>query len=287
MKTEAKRWLSDLLECDPEVIARHPVGGGDINHCERLESPMGARLFVKRNASADILKSEAFSLTKLRKQGATHYPAVVDCQSHDGATYLALEYIELAAFNPSTARMAADCLFRQHQICHQQYGWFVDNFIGFTVQKNTWSSSWPAFFAQQRLSPQIQLATKNGLSRSTIIKLEWLVANLDRRIDVSAVRPALLHGDLWTGNLSATQARLPCFYDPAPYFGDPEVDIAMTKMFGQLPIEFYQTYRELAPEPYDLAERVGCYTLYHALNHFNMFGTSYHAMVDKMIDTLF
>jgi hypothetical protein len=42
---------------------------------------------------------------------------------------------------------------------------------------------------------------------------------------------ALLHGDLWGGNLLVREGRLAAFIDPACYHGDAEVDLAMLCLF--------------------------------------------------------
>jgi fructosamine-3-kinase len=44
--------------------------------------------------------------------------------------------------------------------------------------------------------------------------------------------PALLHGDLWSGNFSSQSNGLPIIYDPAVSYGHREMDLAMTRLFG-------------------------------------------------------
>lgn len=53
-------------------------------------------------------------------------------------------------------------------------------------------------------------------------------------------QPSLVHGDLWTGNVGATDDGEPVIFDPATYYGDREVDIAMTQLFGSLSDSFYK-----------------------------------------------
>ena len=78
----------------------------------------------------------------------------------------------------------------------------------------------------------------------------------------------------------------PVIFDPAVYYGDREVDIAMTELFGRFPQAFYQAYESswpLAPG-YDLRKQL--YNLYHILNHFNLFGGGYEAQANRTIDQL-
>ena len=69
-------------------------------------------------------------------------------------------------------------------------------------------------------------------------------------------------------------------------YGDREVDIAMTKLFGSNSQKFYDTYNnewEL-PEGYQLRETI--YNLYHILNHYVLFGGGYLWQAKGMIDKI-
>ncbi|NJN21963.1 MAG: fructosamine kinase family protein, partial [Leptolyngbya sp. RL_3_1] len=100
------------------------------------------------------------------------------------------------------------------------------------------------------------------------------------------VQPALVHGDLWSGNAAVTQAGEPVILDPAPYYGDREVDIAMTELFGRFPQPFYDGYNAAFPLDAGYETRKTLYNLYHILNHFNLFGGGYGAQANRMIDQL-
>jgi len=65
--------------------------------------------------------------------------------------------------------------------------------------------------------------------------------------------------------------------DPAVYYGDREVDLAMTEMFGGFSVTFYQAYDAVYPRTDDYADKKIIYNLYHYLNHYNLFGDSYLA----------
>ncbi|NJR64505.1 MAG: fructosamine kinase family protein, partial [Leptolyngbyaceae cyanobacterium CRU_2_3] len=71
--------------------------------------------------------------------------------------------------------------------------------------------------------------------------------------------------------------------DPAPYWGDREVDIAMTELFGGFPAEFYRGYDRAFPLDSGYKRRKTLYNLYHILNHFNLFGGSYESQANRMI----
>ena len=99
-------------------------------------------------------------------------------------------------------------------------------------------------------------------------------------------RPALLHGDLWSGNAAFDQDGTPVIFDPAVYYGDREADVAMTELFGGFSGEFYEAYREAFPLDPGYAVRRHLYNLYHVLNHLNLFGAGYLAQSERLMARL-
>ena len=87
------------------------------------------------------------------------------------------------------------------------------------------------------------------------------------------MKPSILHGDLWSGNIAAVNGK-PCIYDPAVYYGHHEAEWGMSWCagFGQ---GFWAGYRELVPESPRFKDRRPLYEAYHQLNHYNMFGGGY------------
>ena len=74
-----------------------------------------------------------------------------------------------------------------------------------------------------------------------------------------------------------------CLIDPAVYYGNREADLAMTKLFGGFSSEFYSAYHEIYPLTEGYEYRQSVYTLYHVLNHLNLFGTSYYSHAISLI----
>jgi fructosamine-3-kinase len=98
-----------------------------------------------------------------------------------------------------------------------------------------------------------------------------------------AVKPSLLHGDLWGGNWIAGPGGEPYLIDPAVYFGDREVDLAFTELFGGFSPRFYEAYREAYPLEPGYGERKPLYQLYYLLVHLNLFGEAYGTDVDRVL----
>jgi fructosamine-3-kinase len=136
--------------------------------------------------------------------------------------------------------------------------------------------SWPSFWRELRLEPQIARASGRlpAATRRTLGRL------LDRMEEALAGWEAdglsLLHGDLWSGNVVVTVGGEPCLVDPAVYRGHREVDLAMMELFGGFGDRVFDAYRELRPlhPAYETCRRE-VYRLYPLLVHLNLFGSGY------------
>jgi protein-ribulosamine 3-kinase len=82
-------------------------------------------------------------------------------------------------------------------------------------------------------------------------------------------------GDLWSGNFLCDSAGLPVLLDPAVYYGNPAMDLAMTTLFGGFDSGFYGVYNHLLPFPTNHREQWEICNLYPLLVHLNLFGKGY------------
>ena len=98
--------------------------------------------------------------------------------------------------------------------------------------------------------------------------------------------PVLVHGDLWSGNAALLADGTGAVFDPAAYWGDREVDLAMARLFGGFPEAFFAGYQGSWPLPADWPQRLELYNLYHLINHANLFGGGYQAQAQDVIDRL-
>jgi fructosamine-3-kinase len=96
-------------------------------------------------------------------------------------------------------------------------------------------------------------------------------------------KPALLHGDLWSGNVIADNQGNAVVIDPAVYYGLREAEIAFTRLFGGFEEEFYQSYQSNFPLSPGFEERTKIYNLYPLLVHLNLFGVSYLPSIRRTI----
>lgn len=252
------------------------IGGGAGKTLLRVTD--GARaLFVKVLPAArrGELEGEAEGLDALRRAAAIAVPAVHALGAADGEAFLALEWLDLGARTPRAERSLGAALAAQHRCTQERFGYSRDNTIGPTPQVNTERRDWLEFFRRERLGVQLERAAANGLPPQCAALVDRALGRLEALFDGYRPRPALLHGDLWSGNWGTGPGETPYVFDPAVYFGDREADLAMTRLFGGFGREFYRAYTEAWPLDDGAERRVDLYNAYHLLNHFNIFGASY------------
>jgi fructosamine-3-kinase len=269
--------------------AAHPgrsVGGGSINECYAWPARGGA-LFVKvaPPSSAGMFEAEAAGLAELARARALRVPQVRACGATATDAFLALEWIEGARADPASERRLGEGLAALHAVTAPRFGWSRDNTIGRTPQLNGWLDSWPEFYRERRLRPQLSLAAANGMAELAACG-ERLLEALPGLLAGHRAAASLLHGDLWGGNAGFLPGGEPVLFDPAVYFGDREADLAMTELFGGFPPGFYSAYAEVAPLDSGYSRRKPLYNLYHLLNHANLFGGSYASQAERTMDAL-
>jgi fructosamine-3-kinase len=269
------------------VERAEPLGQSFGARLERLSTARG-RFALKWAASPlpGALAAEARGLELLGAAGAARAPAVVavaDPAPAAGHAFLLSEWLEGGGAPVDMAALGAQ-LAALHRSAAPTYGLDHDNYIGGTPQRNGWDADWPRFFAERRLLPQIELAGAHGLLGAGRRRgLERLLGRVGELLGGVARQPALLHGDLWGGNVVAADPRgAPGLIDPAVYYGDREAEIAFTELFGGFGPAFYTAYNRAWPLEPGYAERRDLYNLYHLLNHLNLFGEGYGAQVDAI-----
>ncbi len=279
-ETDLDRVVADITGNDVTILRARPVGGGDINEARLLELSDGRRLFLKRNdrSPAALFLEEARGLLALRACRRVRVPQPLALFTNRTHQHLIMEYIAPGTRSGRFWTAFGHALADHHRAARsRRCGFFRDNFIGSTRQKNDWSDDWHRFFGEYRLVFQVRLARSRGLAdewmeRATLRLAERLPELLPRPDEGEA---SLLHGDLWGGNAMVDEEGRPVLIDPAVYYGHREADIAMTQLFGGFPAEFLGAYKETWPLPPGFADRRDIYNLYHLLNHLNLFSGGY------------
>lgn len=94
--------------------------------------------------------------------------------------------------------------------------------------------------------------------------------------------PALLHGDLWWGNVLFGADGQSWVIDPSVHGGHPEEDLAMLALFGRVPERVLHSYREVRPLQDGWEERVALFQLYPLLVHAVLFGGTYVSQAEAV-----
>ncbi len=262
------------------------VGGGSISQAFRLQGD-GRDFFVKTNRAAlvDMFAAEAEGLNEIVASYSVHAPQAVCWGVAEGKSYVVLEYLRFG-HSQKAMRLLGEQLARMHRCTKDEFGWHRDNTIGSTPQINDKRDDWVAFYRDQRLGFQYELAERNGYGGELVRLGERLMASLDAFFDGYVPQASLLHGDLWSGNYAVLETGEPVIFDPAVYFGDREADIAMTELFGGFGGDFYAAYDNAWPLDAGYAVRKRLYNLYHILNHANLFGGGYQSQALHMTQQL-
>jgi len=259
-----------------ECLTSSHIGGGDINEARLLETTRG-KFFLKMNKgeiAGRMFATEAKGLQLLAKNGSLRIPKVIGLGQSGGYAFLLLEYLETGYRPAEFWEEFGSALAALHRTSDAYFGLDHDNFIGSLPQSNTWHDSWPAFFIDERLLPQVELSIRGKqLTLKDGQNFEQLYKKLPSICPEEP--PALIHGDLWSGNFLCDAQGHPVLIAPAVSYAHREMDLAMSRLFGGFDRAFYRSYEEawlLAP---GFEQRLPVYQLYYLLVHVNLFGGGY------------
>lgn len=261
------------------------IGGGDIATAFRFDIH-GRQLFCKTISGRKghlILKAEYSGLKWLKEVKGVRTPEDICVLENSSTTALVMRFLTSHAAPQNQA--LGEMIARLHMSKGKTHGWHTDNFIGSLSQTNPPTESWVEFWKSSRLIPNIELAAMgHHLTTALLQRIEKLTGELENFLPRHASNR--LHGDLWHGNVVYGDGGLPYFIDPAVYFGDREVDLAMMDLFGGFSRSTWDAYYETFPLETNWQERRCIYQLYYALVHVNLFGRSYQSLVETLLSKI-
>ena len=282
---EINEICEELGETYPKSIEQ--VHGGDIHSAWQIEFS-NKKLFLKRNIrNKKFLEFEKYCLQNLRKyinQENLVIPEVIAYKNIKNIEILLIEWIDMHNFDQKKlGKGLGELHLKSAESNPKMFGFPVEGFIGTTDQKKGLEDNWIDCFLNLRIIPQLLSLKSRILDKEIINKVkEKIKSELLNHKPINA----LVHGDLWSGNAGMDKNGKGVIFDPASWWADNEVDIAMTKLFGGFRKEFYEEYHRIFPLKNGFEKRIIIYNFYHILNHANMFGGGYLNQVEDYVKAI-
>ncbi|XP_077995391.1 ketosamine-3-kinase-like isoform X2 [Glandiceps talaboti] len=275
-------------------------GGGCINSGQSYETDTHGKVFVKMNSKSGartMFDGEMAGLDAILATNTVKVPHPYKVLDHGTGAILIMEHLDMRGLGRHAAKLGerfaqmhlhneeigkketkeSSRIGSEDQSYISKFGFDVPTCCGFIPQDNTWQDDWVTFYTRQKLAQQIGLIEKESGDREALelwSKLQVKIPEFFKDMDV--IKPALLHGDLWGGNAAETTDE-PVIFDPAPFYGHHEFDLAIAGMFGGFGSSFYSAYHNLIPKEPGFQQRNELYKLFHYLNHWNHFGSGYRS----------
>ncbi len=283
--TEVSEICNELGESYPKSVEQ--VHGGDIHSAWQIEFA-NTKLFLKRNnRKKKFLEFEKYCLQNLKEfinEKNLIIPEVIAYKNINNIEILLIEWIDMQNFDQKKlGKGLGEMHLNSSKSSPKIFGYPIEGFIGLTDQKKGWENNWIDCFLNLRIIPQLSILKLNVLDKETKNKVkEKIQSELLKHEPINT----LVHGDLWSGNVGIDMNGKGVIFDPASWWADNEVDIAMTKLFGGFRNEFYEEYHKIFPIKEGFEKRTLIYNFYHILNYANMFGGGYFNQVRDYVQAI-
>jgi fructosamine-3-kinase len=249
------RWAASAFT-DLNDRASHPCG---ILHGETIS--VFAKLGVDPGA-VEKFEAELLGLGLLRERAGVATPTPIGSGLVDAGDGAVLLTEALAERSPDLRtrddwRAIGRTLATLHEVHADRFG--LKDFNGFfgPLRQNNMpvsSNRWTDFYAERRVAPYLELARElDRLPSETAAGIERLLIRLPSLCGPEP-QPTLLHGDAQQNNFVTTDSGA-FVADVAPYFGHPEIDLALVDYFHWVPNDVLDAYREVAPLDVAFGER--------------------------------
>ncbi len=244
------RRLTDLAD-----RSSHPAA---LLHGDRLS--IFAKVLNPPDAAAQA-RAELSGLTEIRRLAGVSTPQPVGTGQLHSADLVVL-LLEALVERPPAERDRDDwrsighVLADLHTVIGGAYGWPHNAYFGPLHLDNRPVSSptWADFYAERRLLPWLRSATDaRQLPPELAHGVEQVVARLPTLVGPDPP-PSLVHGDAQHHNFVST-ADGAVVIDAAPYYGHPEIDLALVDYFVPVPPALFSAYRERHPIDPGFADR--------------------------------
>lgn len=266
------------------IQSSQPLRGGDINsvyllQCKNIEVVIKVN---KADLFPDMFQKESNGLYALRSTQAIDVPQVMGYGDYNSKTYLVMEFKKSGQTGQGFWELFGEQLANLHRNTQEAFGFKEDNYIGSLPQYNRSARSASEFYIEQRLQPQFQMASERGYKFDHLEKFYQIIEQI-----IPDEPPALIHGDLWSGNYMVNSDNNPCLIDPAVAYAPREMDLAMMKLFGGFDDQMFQAYHASFPLEKDWEKRIPLWQLYYILVHVKLFGGHYYQRAKEVLGYYF
>ncbi|HWC34632.1 MAG TPA: fructosamine kinase family protein [Mycobacteriales bacterium] len=252
------------------------VTGGDISPAFRATVD-GQAVFAKHDerAPAGMFLAEARGLDRLRDAGGPPVPRVLAVDE----TGIVLEWLEAGPPTQDAAARFGRELAALHRAGDADFGADRPGFLATIPLDNTAAADWATFYATRRLVPLLDAATRRGAVDADDAAVITRVIDRLPELCGPPEQPALIHGDLWSGNLLwAAHGRVWLVDAASAHHGHRETDLAMLALFGAPHLEhIVASYDAAFPLAAGWRQRVPLHQLFPLLAHAVLFGRGYGA----------
>lgn len=259
------------------------LSGGSINEVYKVTKLDGNTNVIKFNSEKNfpLLLSEFEAVKLIRsKSDIIKTPEILKKGVVYNQSFLIMNYIEPGVKTNNFWSSFGFKLSEMHKNTSEFFGLDKNNFIGSLEQKNTLKKSFIDFFICDRLEEMLK-STANYFSKNEIKQFDNLFTELHNIIPEEG--PALIHGDLWSGNFLCDKNEEVVLIDPCTHYSHREMEISFTYLFGGFDTQFYSSYTENTPIEPGFSQRIQIYNLYPLLVHLNLFGKTYLAPIQQTL----
>ncbi|KAE8453868.1 hypothetical protein EG329_007644 [Mollisiaceae sp. DMI_Dod_QoI] len=187
-----------------------------------------------------MLEGEFHSMSELYKTAPNFVPEPYtwgQLNTTNPETYYFLcDFIEMLTENPDPVQLCTK-LVQLHQASESptgQFGFHINTCQGNLPQQTAWNPSWMAFYIQL-LKGAMQLNREiNGVWKDLDPLVDRLITHVVPQLlgpleaDGRVVKPTLIHGDLWDGNIGTDFETGEIYtFDASVYYAHYEMEIAM------------------------------------------------------------
>ncbi len=284
-KTIIQTAFETLFGKTAQIYGIHHIGGGEINQNYKILSDFGV-FFVKVqkiDGLPKLFEKEQLALRIIRKTNSIAAVNPIGIVEVKNKKVFFLDFVESSPKSSNYWGDFGSAIAKMHQNSSNFFGFEEDNYLGTYLQKNKQANHWGSFFIKNRLMPAVKDAASKMLLGSNHLKSFEKFYELAEFI-FTQEQPSLLHGNLWHHHVLTGLDGNAMLCNPSSYYGQREMDLAMTKMSSGFDKQFYEAYEAEFPLKADWEVRVDFCQMYYDLVNLNHYGLPYLSNIENRLN---